>query len=95
VSGQTIRIHNDYIGGEETHWILVQINRGWDDANGGMLMLFDGPRMEDVARVVRPLHASATGFEISPPSFHAVSTIHSGERYTLVYSSRRTVRVGR
>jgi Rps23 Pro-64 3,4-dihydroxylase Tpa1-like proline 4-hydroxylase len=94
VSGQTIRIHNDYIGEEETHRILVQINRGWDDANGGMLMLFTGPRTEDVARVVRPVHASAMGFEISPSSFHAVSTIHSGERYTLVYSFRRTDPVG-
>lgn len=89
VAGQTIRIHNDYIGGEETHRVLVQLNRGWDDANGGMLMLFSGPRAEDVARIVRPTHASATSFEISPSSFHAVSTIHSGERFTLVYSFRR------
>lgn len=89
VAGQTIRIHNDYIGGEETHRVLVQLNRGWDDANGGMLMLFSGPRAEDVARIVRPTHASATSFEISSSSFHAVSTIHSGERYTIVYSFRR------
>lgn len=91
VAGQTIRIHNDYIGGEETHRVLVQLNRGWDDANGGMLMLFSGPRAEDVARIVRPTHASATSFEISPSSFHAVSTIHSGERFTVVYSFRRAV----
>lgn len=91
VAGQTIRIHNDYIGGEETHRVLVQLNRGWDDANGGMLMLFSGPRPEDVARIVRPTHASATSFEISPSSFHAVSTIHSGERFTVVYSFRRAV----
>ena len=89
VGGQTIRIHNDYIGGDETHRILVQLNRGWDDDKGGMLMLFAGPRAEDVARVVRPTHASATSFEISPTSFHAVSTIHGGERYTLVYSFKR------
>lgn len=89
VGGQTIRIHNDFIGGEETHRVLLQINRGWDDAMGGMLMLFAGPRVEDVARMVRPTHASATSFEISPTSFHAVSTIHAGERYTIVYSFRR------
>lgn len=90
VGGQTIRIHNDYIGGAETHRVLVQLNRGWDDANGGMLMLFASPRAEDVIRMVRPTHASATSFEISPASFHAVSTIHGGERYTLVYSFRRS-----
>ena len=89
VGGQTIKIHNDYIGGAETHRVLVQLNRGWDDANGGILMLFAGPRAENVERMVRPTHASAVSFEISPTSFHAVSTIHSGERYTLVYSFRR------
>lgn len=89
VGGQTIRIHNDYVGGAETHRVLVQLNRGWDDAKGGMLMLFSGPRAEDVARMVRPTHASATSFEISPVSFHAVSTIHGGERFTLVYSFTR------
>ncbi len=89
IGGQTIRIHNDYIGGAETHRVLVQLNRGWDDANGGMLMLFAGPRVEDIARVIRPAHASATSFEISPLSFHAVSTIHTGERFTIVYSFKR------
>ena len=89
VGGQTIKIHNDYIDGAETHRVLVQLNRGWADANGGMLMLFGGPNADDVARMVRPTHASAMSFEISPASFHAVSTIHDGERYTLVYSFRR------
>ena len=84
--GQTIRIHNDFVGGEETHRLLVQLNRGWDDRKGGLLMLFGGARAEEVRRAVRPLHRSAFAFEISPRSFHAVSTIHQGERYTLVYS---------
>lgn len=91
VVGQTIRIHNDYLGGDETHRILVQLNRGWDDANGGLLMLFSGPRAEDLARILRPTHCSAASFEISPTSFHAVSTVHSGERFTLVYSFTRAV----
>jgi Rps23 Pro-64 3,4-dihydroxylase Tpa1-like proline 4-hydroxylase len=87
--GQTIKIHNDYIGREETHRVLVQLNRHWSDDNGGMLMLFASSDPADVARLVRPLHGSATAFEISPASFHAVSTIRSGERYTLVYSFKR------
>lgn len=89
VTGQTIRIHNDFIGGEETHRVLIQVNRSWTDQNGGMLMLFSGPVADDVARLIRPLHGSGMGFEISPASFHAVSTIHAGERYTLVYSFKR------
>lgn len=87
--GQTIKIHNDYIGSEETHRILIQLNRCWSDDNGGMLMLFSSPDAADVARLVRPIHRSALAFEISPASFHAVSTIWSGERYTLVYSFKR------
>ncbi len=84
--GQTIRIHNDYLEGEESHRLLIQLNRGWIDSQGGLLMLFGSPYVDDVRRVIRPLHASAMAFAISPKSFHAVSTIQSGERYTLVYS---------
>jgi Rps23 Pro-64 3,4-dihydroxylase Tpa1-like proline 4-hydroxylase len=84
--GQTIRIHNDYVEGEESHRLLIQLNRGWTDTQGGLLMLFDGSRVDGVRRLIRPLHASAMAFAISPKSFHAVSTIQSGERYTLVYS---------
>ncbi len=84
--GQTIRVHNDHRPDGETHRLLVQLNRGWEDDQGGLLMLFSSPRAEDVSRVIRPVHGSAMAFEISPRSFHAVSTIRRGERYTLVYS---------
>jgi Rps23 Pro-64 3,4-dihydroxylase Tpa1-like proline 4-hydroxylase len=84
--GQTIRIHNDFIEGQETHRVLIQLNEGWRDNQGGMLLLFASASSEDVKRIVRPLHGSGFGFEISPRSFHAVSTIHDGERFTLVYS---------
>jgi len=87
--GQTIRIHNDFIGDPETHRVLIQINRHWTDQNGGMLMLFSSQDADDIARLIRPIHGSGIAFEISPESFHAVSTIHAGERYTLVYSFKR------
>ena len=51
-------------------------------------MLFGSTRAEDIRRAVRPLHGSVFAFEISPRSFHALSTIQEGERYTLVYSFR-------
>jgi Rps23 Pro-64 3,4-dihydroxylase Tpa1-like proline 4-hydroxylase len=90
--GQTIKIHNDFIAGEETHRVLIQINRNWTDHNGGMLMLFSSPAVDDIARIIRPIHGSGMAFEISPSSFHAVSTIHAGERYTLVYSFKHANR---
>lgn len=88
IAGQTIRVHNDFIGSEETHRLLLQFNRGWPVENGGLLMTFASERAEDVADAFVPLHGSAFAFEISPRSFHAVSTIRSGERFTLVYTFR-------
>lgn len=86
VPGQTIRIHNDFIPGQETHRVLVQFNRGWKDENGGMLMLFGSMNPSDIKQVYRPSHNSGVAFEISKKSLHAVSTIHGGERFTLVFS---------
>ena len=84
--GQRIRLHNDYIPGEETHRVLVQLNRGWDDENGGLLMFFNSSDPADIHRVLRPSHNSCVAFEVSPDSNHAVTTIHGGERFTLVFS---------
>lgn len=92
LAGQTIRIHNDYIENAESHRILIQLNRGWRDEQGGLLMLFGSESSADVQRIVRPLHRSAFGFSISERSFHAVSTIVEGERYTLVYSFKQATR---
>jgi Rps23 Pro-64 3,4-dihydroxylase Tpa1-like proline 4-hydroxylase len=90
VAGQTIRIHNDYLEDQESHRVLIQLNRGWADSQGGVLMLFGSACPEDLRRALRPLHGSGFAFAISPRSFHAVSTIQSGERFTLVYSFRRS-----
>jgi Rps23 Pro-64 3,4-dihydroxylase Tpa1-like proline 4-hydroxylase len=86
VPGQRIRIHNDYIAGGETHRLLLQLNREWSDECGGVLLLFQGPEPEAVSRMICPVSRSALGFAISPDSHHAVSTVHRGQRFTLVYS---------
>lgn len=91
VSGQTIKIHNDFREGQESHRILIQLNRGWTDKQGGLLMLFGSSNSSDVRRMIRPIHGSGFGFRISEASFHAVSTVTAGERFTLVYSFRETV----
>lgn len=84
--GQKIRVHNDFIPGAETHRILIQLNRGWNDDNGGLLMFFNSGEASDIHRAFRPVHNSCVVFAISANSLHAVSTIHASERYTLVYS---------
>ncbi|WP_343652250.1 cyclophane-containing peptide 2OG-Fe(II) oxygenase YhhC [Stenotrophomonas sp.] len=86
VRGQRIRIHNDYIPGQETHRVLVQLNRGWVDENGGILMLFSSGDAADLAKAFRPQHDTGFAFAIGPTSHHAVTPIVSGDRYTLVFS---------
>lgn len=86
VGAQVIKIHNDYIPGQETHRVLIQLNRGWEEANGGILMIFSNRNPESLASAFLPLNNSAFAFEISPKSYHAVSTIKYGERYTIVFS---------
>ena len=83
---QRIRIHNDARPDGETHRFLIQLNRGWNEANGGLLMLFRGPEVETLHDVICPTSRSAFGFEISPRSYHAVSQVHQGDRYTVVFS---------
>ncbi len=88
-AGQTIRIHHDYLDGQETHRLLIQLNDGWSAERGGLLMLFASEAPESLRHIITPTHASGFAFEISPSSYHAVSTIRDGERYTLVYTFRR------
>ena len=86
VSGQRIRVHNDFIPDAETHRLLIQLNRGWRDEDGGFLLFFNSPNPVDIHKVFRPVHNSAVAFAISPDSNHAVTAIHGSERFTLVYS---------
>ena len=49
-------------------------------------MFFDGPQPETVSKIVEPDNGAVQAFAISPRSHHAVSTVHAGERFTVVYS---------
>jgi Rps23 Pro-64 3,4-dihydroxylase Tpa1-like proline 4-hydroxylase len=84
--GQRIAIHNDMRQGGETHRLTVQLNRGLRDEDGGFFMLFSSDDPSDIHRILRPISGSAIGFAISPDSHHAVSRLHGGVRFTLVYS---------
>jgi Rps23 Pro-64 3,4-dihydroxylase Tpa1-like proline 4-hydroxylase len=88
-NGHHIGVHNDYLGQAESHRLLVQLNADWQPEHGGYLLLFNSADAHDVHSVVAPLHNSAVGFEISPRSHHAVSTVYDFRRYTLVYTFKR------
>ena len=85
-NGQRIRIHDDYLECGETHRLIVQLNRGWTDGDGGHLLLFGGGEPEDVRVVLAPVSRQALIFEISRRSHHAVSEVVRGERFSIVYS---------
>jgi len=86
IPGQRIRLHNDFIAGQKTYRLLIQLNQGCKDKDGGLLLLFNSADPADIHRVFRPIHNDAIGFVVSPTSNHAVSLLHGGERFTLVYS---------
>ena len=88
--GQRIGVHNDFIGKEESHRLLVQINANWTEDNGGYLLLFNSANAEDVSDLILPVSNSAFGFEISNKSNHAVSTVYNFSRYTLVYTFKQS-----
>lgn len=65
VSGQRIRIHNDFIPEGETHRLVIQLNRGWSDSLGGLLILFGSEDSSDVKKIIRPISNSGIAFAIS------------------------------
>jgi Rps23 Pro-64 3,4-dihydroxylase Tpa1-like proline 4-hydroxylase len=89
VNEQKIGIHNDFINGEETHRLVLQINPYWKDENGGLLLLFKSSKPEDIVKIIKPTNNSALGFEISKRSHHAVSKIYDFTRYTIVYTFKQ------
>jgi hypothetical protein len=85
---QKIGIHNDYLVGQETHRLTIQVNRGLTDTDGGVLMLFNSNDATDIHKLLHPLSLSGFAFEISTDSHHAVSQVYGGERFSLIYSLR-------
>jgi len=91
-SGDFVRIHSDYHNEkQQTHRFLVHFNKEWNETNGGFFMLFgDKAGGPDISNPIAylPKCNFAFVFEISELSHHAVSQVHDGNRYTLMYSFR-------
>ena len=85
VPGQFTNIHTDQIP-EETHRLVVQLNRGRADDSGGNLMLLTGPKPADMSIVFKQTSNSAVGFALGAESFHAVGRVRTGTRFTIIYT---------
>jgi Domain of unknown function (DUF6817)/2OG-Fe(II) oxygenase superfamily len=83
--GEGIGLHNDNpILGTESVRLVSHYNRGFDDRQGGHLVMFASDDDRDIRKVIRPLHNSAVAFPLGPRSFHAVADVRDGARYSLV-----------
>ena len=65
--------------------LMLNLNARWTPDQGGVLQLQDRPGPACRRVRYRPLHNSATAFRTAPDSYHCVSPVQEGERYTLLY----------
>jgi hypothetical protein len=89
--GQTIRVHNDWSPEGPTHRFIVQLNQGWTTAQGGLFMILQKPDdtpSNHTPQLCLPTHRCGIGFEISERSYHAVTPVTAGNRYSIVFSYR-------
>jgi|TARA_R110002049_G_C9173900_1_gene562317 hypothetical protein len=81
--GHKIGIHNDHTEDGESYRLLIQLS---DDLVGGDLLMFEGMDARSLKRIIKPKFGTALAFAISEKSYHAVSKVEKGLRYTLIYS---------
>jgi len=90
VEGQLIRIHNDSPDGARGVWEnyrqLLYLDKDYTDDCGGALCLFAGSDTSTITRAVRPVFNTCVAMQLSTTSYHAVSKIRRGERYSVVVS---------
>ena len=89
LTGGALSPHTDVSHNRFTHRLLVQLNRGWNPEYGGLLCLHAGnphASQESLRKSVPPIHRSGFAFEVSQCSFHSVTPVLHGQRYTLSYT---------
>ncbi|MGD0482219.1 MAG: 2OG-Fe(II) oxygenase [Terracidiphilus sp.] len=89
LTGGFLSAHTDVSYNRFTHRLNVQLNRGWNPDCGGLLCLHAGDphsSQETLHKTVPPTHRSGFAFEVSERSYHSVTPILHGQRYTLSYT---------
>jgi 2OG-Fe(II) oxygenase superfamily len=88
--GQSVWLHTDDPTSPRssgvTHRLVVHLNRHWDEDCGGQLVFFGSRNPRDVRQVFPALHNYAVAFALSDRSYHGVTEVHGGLRYTIVFS---------
>ncbi|MFF7381988.1 2OG-Fe(II) oxygenase [Streptomyces griseoluteus] len=91
VPGDGTAVHSDFNPDTShkyffTHRLIAYFNRSWEEADGGILGLFDSQESTSPAVQYPPLHNTAAGMAMSESSFHAVGALRGGLRYCLIFS---------
>jgi hypothetical protein len=89
VMGQRVDIHNDSPDGArgrtESHRLLYYPNRDYADSDGGHLLFYSDSNACAIIDGVRPTFNSGVLMRLSDHSYHAVSRVMNGVRYTVAF----------
>jgi predicted 2-oxoglutarate/Fe(II)-dependent dioxygenase YbiX len=87
--GHGVGIHTDVPRpGEETHRIVVLLARDWNQARGGHFVLLHDNDSSSEKAIIPMASNSAIAFRLTERSFHAVTIVTGGQRFSLVASFR-------
>ncbi len=81
--GNGIGIHNDNTPNEFR--FVLQLNSGWEISQGGFTLLIEGKNPHNLKKAVIPASNTALAFRTDAFSYHAVSEVRAGNRYSLVF----------
>jgi hypothetical protein len=86
---QGIGIHSDAPQpDEETHRLVVLLADGWSRPQGGHFVLLERDSPMSARMIIPHRHNTAIAFRLTGQSFHAVTTLTSGRRFSIVASFR-------
>ena len=86
---QGIGIHSDAPEpGEETHRLVVLLADGWSRPQGGHFVLLERDSPMSAKTIIPHRHNTAIAFRLTGQSFHAVTTLTAGRRFSIVASFR-------
>lgn len=84
--GNGIGVHNDNTPGEFR--FVLQLNSGWDISHGGLTLLASGKKPLKIEKAIPPISNTALAFRTDALSYHAVTEVLDGNRYSIVFVFR-------
>jgi len=91
--GEGTLIHTDYMEPTNrnyqyffTHRMIVYLNHGWEEKQGGLFGVFSSSDPKDIISTFEPIHNTAVSLSHGPSSYHAVSSVNEGIRYAIQFS---------